>query len=73
MLVRGTWTDPTQVENVNTGEIFEDSSDVLISATGALNDWKWPSIPGLQEFKGALLHSANWDESFDWTVKLFRV
>jgi cation diffusion facilitator CzcD-associated flavoprotein CzcO len=27
-----------------------------------LNNWKWPSIPGLFEYKGTLLHTANWDE-----------
>ena len=24
----------------------------------------WPKIPGLHSFKGELIHSANWDESF---------
>lgn len=51
--------------------IFEDTCDVLVSATGALNDWKWPSIPGLMNFKGKLLHSASWDESYDWTVSQY--
>jgi cation diffusion facilitator CzcD-associated flavoprotein CzcO len=22
--------------------------------------WKWPAIPGLHDFKGKLVHSANW-------------
>ncbi|KAJ5279048.1 hypothetical protein N7478_004420 [Penicillium angulare] len=47
-----------------TGETFEDSADLLMTGTGLLNEWKWPSIPGLQSFKGQLLHSACWDE--DW-------
>lgn len=25
----------------------------------------WPKIPGLQNFKGDLIHSANWDENFN--------
>lgn len=25
----------------------------------------WPKIPGIQDFKGDLIHSANWDEKFD--------
>lgn len=57
-----------QMQDLKSGEYFEDSADVLMTGTGLLNDWKWPSIPGLQSFKGQLLHSANWDESFDSTV-----
>lgn len=30
---------------------------------GLLNAWKWPAIPGLQSFKGPLLHTAAWDRS----------
>lgn len=35
-----------------------DTGDVLISAVGILNQWKWPNIPGLHDFKGRLVHSA---------------
>ena len=35
-----------------------------------MNDWKWPSIPGLHTFKGKLLHSAKWDEAYDYSVGL---
>jgi len=49
-------------------KVFQDSCDVFISASGALNDWKWPDIPGLHSFKGKLLHSANWDESYDYSA-----
>ncbi|EOD47368.1 putative flavin-binding monooxygenase protein [Neofusicoccum parvum UCRNP2] len=54
-------------------ELVEDTADVFITGTGTLNDWKWPEIKGLQDFKGALLHSANWDESFDPTGKTVAV
>jgi cation diffusion facilitator CzcD-associated flavoprotein CzcO len=43
--------------------------DILISAAGLWNDWQWPDIPGLNTFKGTLLHTANWDESVDLTGK----
>jgi cation diffusion facilitator CzcD-associated flavoprotein CzcO len=36
---------------------------------GNLNNWCWPKIEGLQRFKGKLIHSANWDESYDLTGK----
>ena len=42
---------------------------MFVKATGNLNKWAWPSIDGLQNFKGDLIHSANWDESFDPTDK----
>lgn len=44
-----------------------------MNGTGFLNDWKWPKIPGLAEFKGTLMHSANWDMSVDWSDKTVAV
>ena len=46
---------------------------MLINGTGFLNSWKWPKIPGLHDFKGQLLHSANWDPSVDWKDKTVAV
>lgn len=57
-----------KVENLETDSVLSDSCDVLISATGGLNNWKWPDIPGLHDFKGKLLHTANFDESYDYKV-----
>ncbi|KAF2154184.1 FAD/NAD(P)-binding domain-containing protein [Myriangium duriaei CBS 260.36] len=51
------------------GEIFEDTSDVLISARGNLNHIAWPEIDGLKSFQGELMHSAAWNESYDFTNK----
>ncbi|KAJ5318309.1 hypothetical protein N7476_004729 [Penicillium atrosanguineum] len=53
------------VEDCSTGGVIHDSCDVLYACIGALNDWKWPNIPGLATFNGKLLHSAVWDESWD--------
>ena len=41
-------------------------SEVVISAVGILNNWKWPNIDGLHDFRGKIIHSANWDPS--WLV-----
>jgi hypothetical protein len=57
-----------QVEDLDEGSTFTDRCDVLIQATGALNTWKWPTIPGLHDFKGKLMHSASWDESYHHKV-----
>ncbi|KAH8807115.1 hypothetical protein F5884DRAFT_702964 [Xylogone sp. PMI_703] len=46
-----------------------DECDVLVNASGFLNKWAWPQIEGLHDFKGKLLHTANWDPSYDWTGK----
>lgn len=48
--------------------VVEDEADVLITGTGLLNQWKWPDISGLHDFKGELLHTANWNDNFDPTV-----
>jgi cation diffusion facilitator CzcD-associated flavoprotein CzcO len=58
-----------KIQNVTTGETFEDTSDAIMQCIGGLNNWKWPDIQGLHDFKGDLLHSANWDESFDPKVR----
>jgi cation diffusion facilitator CzcD-associated flavoprotein CzcO len=29
--------------------------------TRMASDWKWPNIPGLQSFKGELVHTASWN------------
>ena len=34
-----------------------------------MNDWKWPNVPGREEFQGTMLHTANWDDNFDPTGK----
>ncbi|KAK0385087.1 hypothetical protein NLU13_7565 [Sarocladium strictum] len=47
-------------DNVS-GNTISDFADVLINASGILNNWKWPAIPGIEKYKGTLLHTANWD------------
>lgn len=32
-----------------------------------MSQWKWPSIPGLHDFKGQKVHSAGWDHIFDYS------
>ncbi|CAI7650847.1 unnamed protein product [Penicillium glandicola] len=58
-----------QIQDLESSTTFTDRCDVVIQATGALNNWKWPNIPGLQEFKGKLMHSASWDNSCDYKGK----
>ena len=57
-----------KLQNVKTGEEFEDTADAIFRGVGGLNNWKWPQIPGLHDFTGKLVHSANWDPSYDYKV-----
>ncbi|KAF2447123.1 hypothetical protein P171DRAFT_462358 [Karstenula rhodostoma CBS 690.94] len=57
------------VKNLTTGETIRDQSDVLISARGNLNTPAWPSIDGFDTFKGEVMHSARWNEEYDFTNK----
>ncbi|KAL5444079.1 hypothetical protein PMIN06_008501 [Paraphaeosphaeria minitans] len=57
------------VKDLTTGEITHDQADVLISARGNLNTPAWPSIEGLDSFKAEVMHSARWNEEYDFTNK----
>ena len=52
------------VRNLNTDEVFNDEAEYYINAGGVLNNFKWPNIDGLHDFKGKLMHSAQYDEGF---------
>lgn len=39
--------------------------DFVITAIGRFNAWKLPDYPGIDEYKGFLRHTSNWDSSFD--------
>ena len=49
--------------------LFRRTCNVLINASGLLNNWKWPAIPGLSSYRGHLCHSAQWKSEFDWQGK----
>ena len=74
-VVRANWNETiaqwevTVVDSVH-GEQKVDQADVLVTAVGILNQWTWPSIPGLKSFRGKLMHSAAWDEDFQVEVGL---
>ncbi|KAL5331432.1 hypothetical protein ACEPPN_000962 [Leptodophora sp. 'Broadleaf-Isolate-01'] len=56
-------------ENLNTGEIFLDEADIVLGARGGLSKHSWPDVEGLWDFKGKIVHSAEWDEKFDYSNK----
>ena len=77
-VIAATWDDEQGIWNLKnkkgSGDCFVDFDDwchVFVSATGILNNWKWPDIKGLDTFGGTLLHSAHWNDS--WNEKGQRV
>ena len=55
------------------GAQVQDWCDILVSASGVLNSWKYPNIPGLDLYRGKLMHSASWDQDFDLEGKTVAV
>jgi cation diffusion facilitator CzcD-associated flavoprotein CzcO len=55
------------------GEKREDWAHVLVNGGGFLNNWKYPDIEGLHDFKGPILHSAHWDHSVEFEGKTIGV
>ncbi|CAK7232829.1 hypothetical protein SBRCBS47491_008401 [Sporothrix bragantina] len=73
-VTRASWNDGTgewtvDVLDVDTNTTTQHVCDIFVNASGILNNWRWPDIAGLQDFKGTLLHSANYDTSVDLTGK----
>lgn len=58
----GTWT-------VRTASGEEIVADVLVSSVGQLHRPRFPTIPGLDAFRGAQFHSARWSHDVDLTGK----
>ncbi|KAF2402526.1 FAD/NAD(P)-binding domain-containing protein [Trichodelitschia bisporula] len=57
-----TWTSV-----LSTGETL--TTRYLVLALGLLSKTHWPSIPGLDTFKGTLVHSSRWPEGLDLNGK----
>jgi cation diffusion facilitator CzcD-associated flavoprotein CzcO len=57
------------VLNLQTKEKIVRRAKVLVSGVGSLSVPKECDLPGKDEFKGKMFHSAKWDHSFDWSNK----
>ncbi|KAK7214878.1 hypothetical protein V2G26_002881 [Clonostachys chloroleuca] len=60
---KGVWN--VSVTNLLTGQVFVDVAEILVNGSGVLNNWKWPEIEGLHDFKGKICHTARYDTSLD--------
>lgn len=45
----------------------------ILSLMMLSSSWKWPNIPGIDVFKGKLMHSARWDVEYDLKGKTVAV
>lgn len=45
---------------VRTADGFEATTRAVVTAMGCLSQVNWPDIPGLRDFEGRLLHTAQW-------------
>jgi cation diffusion facilitator CzcD-associated flavoprotein CzcO len=43
---------------------FEEKCDLLLYTTGILNNFKWPDIQGLHDFKGRVVHTGYWPKDY---------
>ncbi|OAL38579.1 hypothetical protein AYO20_02229 [Fonsecaea nubica] len=79
-VIEATWNEDLgkwmlKVEQTYSDEstsVLEDECDVLIQATGMLNNPKLPETQGLGSFKGRVVHTAQWPDDFnaaEWTGK----
>lgn len=69
---RGEWDlEITRLPSPGSSKIrtFSISCNILINASGFLNNWKWPDIAGLHDYNGLLIHSAQWQEDKELSAK----
>lgn len=59
---RGLWL--LQLDN---GEQLR--ANILVCSAGPLSDPRYPDIPGMETYKGRLLHSARWDHDYQFEGK----
>lgn len=50
------------IENIATGETYDETADIVVACRGNLNDLSWPDIEGIDTFKGERMHSAKWND-----------
>lgn len=53
------------VEDLTTKQISQPEFDFVLPALGHFNAWRLPEYPGLEDYRGHLRHSSNWDPEFD--------
>ncbi|KAB8295057.1 hypothetical protein EYC80_006997 [Monilinia laxa] len=60
----GKWTVKMKQTSESGERVFEETCDLLLHATGTLNNFKWPDIKGIEKFKGKVIHTARWPSDY---------
>ncbi|KAF2139226.1 uncharacterized protein K452DRAFT_275341 [Aplosporella prunicola CBS 121167] len=71
-IVEAVWNEDAgkwRIKVDQAGTVKEDEADILINGAGFLNKASWPRIEGLDDFRGKIMHTAEWDTSYDWHGK----
>ena len=58
------------IEDLDSGKTLQDDGDFFFSCMGQFNNWKWPDIPDREHYKGTIMHSADWDETYNFHQKI---
>ncbi|KAI9733512.1 MAG: hypothetical protein M1818_007260 [Claussenomyces sp. TS43310] len=53
-----------QKQNDGSMREIQDTCDLLLQCTGVLSFPKFPNVPGLQTFKGKVIHTGKWDDAY---------
>ncbi|KAH8808672.1 hypothetical protein F5884DRAFT_845119 [Xylogone sp. PMI_703] len=53
------------LKDTRTGKTFIHEAKILISAVGGYTNPKYPTLPGLENFEGPVIHTAKWDKDYD--------
>ncbi|KAJ3086612.1 hypothetical protein HK102_012847 [Quaeritorhiza haematococci] len=68
------WQDDKQIwemkfKCIDTGDIETQVADIVIFSTAPLSIPSVPNFPGIEKFKGKIMHSALWDKEYDFHNK----
>ncbi len=72
-VVKASYDESTHRWSIETADGETQQANVLVTATGQLNQPAYPSIKGMENFKGKVFHSARWDHSYDLSGKAVAV
>jgi cation diffusion facilitator CzcD-associated flavoprotein CzcO len=59
--------------DIKTGTAFTREASVFVSAVGGISEPRNVKFPGMEDFKGAMFHTARWDHTYDYTGKRMAV
>ncbi|MFZ2511962.1 MAG: NAD(P)/FAD-dependent oxidoreductase [Gordonia sp. (in: high G+C Gram-positive bacteria)] len=71
-VTKATWDEATEtwlLDITGDGDVDQVRARVLVGAVGPLCEPNLPDIDGIESFDGQLVHSARWDNDYDFTGK----